>query len=220
MKSVAARERTEHIVVVPRAVYLAWNVREKLRQARDAAGADPAYEANVRALEAAQPPDVPIERIFVSASSRFIPDDVMSAFASEYFGTDIGTSYVRASNNFGVELAGESTPKITDTFAIRYDGKMVLNGLDLLQHVLNGTQPVARIWEGWGKDRRQVTLPEETHRAQQMVARMHEDFRSWAKTSRAMVDRVGVGRTLIPKAIEDQYNEQFNGIVPIDHDGS
>jgi N12 class adenine-specific DNA methylase len=61
--------------------YLSGNVREKLRQARDAG-----MEANVRALEDVQPPPVAQDRITPSMSATWIPAETLQEFLEDLGG--------------------------------------------------------------------------------------------------------------------------------------
>lgn len=62
----------------PRSQYLSGTVAEKLALAREASEQNPAYRANIEALEQVQPEKVPIGDIYMSMSSSWMPEDVMN----------------------------------------------------------------------------------------------------------------------------------------------
>ena len=68
------------------AEYLSGNVRKKLLEAKAAAAVDPKYEANVKALEANQPPDKDREDIYVTIGAPWIPASDIQSFANELLG--------------------------------------------------------------------------------------------------------------------------------------
>ena len=67
--------------------YLAGNVREKLKQAREKAEADPQFAANVEALERVQPVDLTAAEIGVRLGTTWIPESDVQAFVYELLGT-------------------------------------------------------------------------------------------------------------------------------------
>ena len=62
----------------PRSQYLSGTVAEKLAFARESAEQNPAYRANIEALEQVQPARVPIGDIYLSMSSAWLPEDLMN----------------------------------------------------------------------------------------------------------------------------------------------
>lgn len=206
-------------LLVPREQYLSGNVRKKLHTARAAMAENPDLQRNVEALESVQPADIPITRISMTPASRWVPDAVTSAFASEFLGTEVSTRYVPALNSFRVTLAGASTPAITEKYAVRGETQILLDGIGVLKHAMDGTRPVVQVWEGWGKDRRLVTLAAETHAAMKHVETVVREFQSWVKTTSAKVMHQGQ-EMAVQDVLERVYNEQFNGVIPVDYDGS
>ena len=70
--------------------YLSGNVRQKLRQAREAAGKDPACQANVDALAAVQPRDLDASEITVRLGADWIDPEYVQQFMYETFQTPEG----------------------------------------------------------------------------------------------------------------------------------
>ena len=69
--------------------YLSGNVRKKLRQAQKAASEDPAYQANVEALKAAQPKDLDASEIEVRLGATWIDQSYIQQFMYETLNTPV-----------------------------------------------------------------------------------------------------------------------------------
>lgn len=70
--------------------YLSGNLMRKLQSARDADLAYQGYFAdNVRALEKALPPGVADKDIYITLGSPWVPTDIIDAFITDTFGTDV-----------------------------------------------------------------------------------------------------------------------------------
>ena len=67
--------------------YLSGNVREKLKEAKWKAEADPAFADNVEALEKVQPEDLSAAEIGVRLGSTWIPQEDIQDFVHELLGT-------------------------------------------------------------------------------------------------------------------------------------
>jgi N12 class adenine-specific DNA methylase len=190
-------------------LYLSGNVRKKLEAAREAAKDDPAYERNVAALEAVQPEPVPLESIYVQLGSRWVPDNVLGAFASELMGTPASVTYQRILNDYSVELANLKAPGNEVAWAT---SKM--SGRELLRHALNGTKPtVTKQVERSPGEYSSVTDREGTKAAQKMIERMQDEFVRWARGTDTQVEYRGE-MTAASRALEREYNRVNNAMVP------
>lgn len=74
--------------------YLSGNVKEKLSAARDALGTDGRYAANVEALEAVIPEDVPPDLISFRVGATWIPSQLYEDFASDVLQVPVGVNYL------------------------------------------------------------------------------------------------------------------------------
>ena len=72
--------------LTPRTEYLSGNVRKKLEAAKAAAAADPAYEENVRELEAVLPADATISDLPLTLGAEWMGADVIEKFAKHLMG--------------------------------------------------------------------------------------------------------------------------------------
>lgn len=77
--------------------YLSGSVRSKLKEARAIAKIEPKFEPNVKALEAAQPEDIPPSGINVSLGVTWVPIDRYKEFAQHILGArePVKVSYVK-----------------------------------------------------------------------------------------------------------------------------
>jgi hypothetical protein len=89
----------------PRHVYLSGNVKTKLAAARAAAAADPAYRANVAALEAVLPPDLHPSEIKAKIGAPWIPAEVYTAFLHHL---GFGDAIVKYAGGTVWEVSGDS----------------------------------------------------------------------------------------------------------------
>jgi N12 class adenine-specific DNA methylase len=74
--------------------YLSGDVVNKLAAAEAAAAIDPAYQANVEALRAVQPPELLPSDIHVALGSPWVPPDVVRDFTRHLFGQPLQAGYV------------------------------------------------------------------------------------------------------------------------------
>ena len=92
---------------VTRDEYLSGNVKQKLRQAREAGRG---YEDNVKALEAVQPEDVPPEDISVTLGASWQTPDVINGFYTHLGGDKPRSAFIPESNYWSFD-AGVSSDK-------------------------------------------------------------------------------------------------------------
>jgi N12 class adenine-specific DNA methylase len=208
-----AFENPETGMLEMRERYLSGNVREKLAAARDAAEQDKKYKPNVEALEKVQPTDVPLGDIHYQLSSRWIPDEVLSKFATDEFGTPTTIHYVQQANRYAISAENKNAPAITTTY-----GTPDLDALDLIKHALNGNEPTVHRWVGSGRDRKQVIDEDATTAARQQLRKLKDVFVSWSKTTESTVNLSGEDLP-VQTAMERRYNELNNSTVPPVYEG-
>lgn len=190
--------------------YLSGNVRRKLDEARKAAEENEDYAANVAALEAVQPARVLMGDIDFNLASRWIPQEVTSAFAQHILGGG-SVRYAKGANAFAVIEGGRAEEWSTE----RMSASQILN------HALNGTSPrvTDRVPGDTPGSFREVLNKDATVAAQQVAQKMQREFTSWVKTAADPVtfrDK----ETLPRDVMEQTYNEVNNSIVPAQYDGS
>ncbi len=203
--------------------YLSGDVRQKLRQAREAARTDPAYQVNVEALEKAQPRDLDASEIVVNLGATWIDPSYIQQFMEETFQTprDLRPGSPNASKYGALKvnyhpLSAEWA--ITHKNAVREDnvaayktfGTKRASAYRLLEDALNlrDTRIYDTARDPDGKERR-VLNGQETAIAAQKQQAIQEAFREWLWKD--------PGRR---EALVHKYNEEMNCIRPREYDGS
>ncbi|WP_333608809.1 LPD38 domain-containing protein [Arsukibacterium sp.] len=179
--------------------YLSGNVRKKLQQAEDLAVFDRKFARNVEALKAVQPRDIEAVDIDIKPGAPWLPESVMSGFASELLGTDARATYnpINASWN----ISGRPT-----TSAATEWGTSRVEAGAIIQAAANQKQIVVR-------DRidENTTVVNEaaTTAANEKIEKVKAKFREWIwadDSRRAKLSRL--------------YNDTYNTNVKRDFDGS
>ena len=121
--------------------YLSGNVRQKLREAEQAASADPAYLPNVEALRSSQPKDLDASEIEVRLGATWIDQKYIQQFMEETFEPPY---YLRRSiqvhfSPFTAEwrISGKSQPSYNDVNAYMTYGTERANAYRILEDTLN-----------------------------------------------------------------------------------
>ena len=193
--------------------YLSGNVRQKLREAREAAKLAPVYDSNVRALEAAQPKDLDASEIDVRLGATWVGKEYIQQFMQELF--EIPFYQRRAIqvqfSEYTAEwrISGKTVASYNNVPVHMTYGTDRANGLRILEDTLNlrDVRIYDTIQDTDGKERR-VLNQRETTLAQQKQQMIKDAFREWIWKD---PDRRA---TLVAR-----YNELFNSIRPREYDG-
>ena len=194
--------------------YLSGNVRQKLREAEQAAKTDTAFLSNVEALRSVQPRDLEATEIEVRLSATWIDPQYIQQFMEETFEPAF---YLRRNirvhfSPFTAEwsISGKSAPSSSDVNAYMTYGTDRANAYRILEDTLNLRD--VRIYDTRedpdGKERR-ILNSRETTLAQQKQQAIKDAFSKWIWKG---PDR---RRTLVAR-----YNELFNSNRPREYDGS
>lgn len=214
-----------------RAIYLSGDVRKKLRLAKAAAETDPAFAANVEALEAAQPEDIPIEDIGLKLGTPWIRPELYMQFAAETVGVSPSDYVIRRTTDYkkggsgedkgeegGVIESWEVGTKVAyagnrrsdrEIWGVKNDaGETVVGFNDLLKAAMNGKSIVIR---SASKDENNVArvLQDKTDEAREKVQELKELFSDWLLENDQRREEVF-----------RYYNDNYNNIVPTEYDGS
>lgn len=204
--------------LVPADEYLSGNVRQKLRMAKAMLEAIPAdkrkfVQANVDALEKAQPQDLEATEISVRLGATWIPPEDIRQFL-----LDVLKPPVWAARSIKVEystitgewfLEGKKLVPYRDVNATVTYGTSRIDAYELVERTLNMRE--VRIYDTV-RDREgthQIFNPKETVLAQQRQQLIQDKFRDWIWEDPERRNR------LVKK-----YNEQFNSTKPREYDGS
>ena len=194
--------------------YLSGNVRQKLREAEQAAQDSPGYLPNVEALRQAQPRDLDASEIEVRLGATWIAPSYIREFMWETFETpfyqqrmiDVNYSAFTAEWN----IRNKNAVSYSNIAAYMTYGTERANAYKILEDTLNLRD--VRIYDtkhdADGRERR-VLNSKETTLAQQKQQAIRDAFRDWIWRD---PDR---RHTLVAR-----YNELFNSTRPREYDGS
>ena len=193
--------------------YLSGNVRQKLREAENAAVDSPGYLPNVEALRAAQPKDLDASEIEVRLGATWIDKKYIQQFMFELLEPPL---YARRSlevnySEFTAEwnISGKNSIPYNDINARMTYGTDCANAYKILEDTLNlrDVRIYDTVRDADGKEKR-VLNSKETTLAQQKQQAIKEAFRDWIWRD---PDR---RRDLV-----QLYNERFNSTRPREYDG-
>ena len=193
--------------------YLSGNVRQKLREAQEAAAISPLFEPNVRALEKAQPKDLDASEIDVRLGATWVDRKYIQQFMEETF--EIPFYQRRAVqvqySNYTSEwrINGKTALSYNNVANSMTYGTDRATGLKILEDTLNlrDVRVYDMIEDAEGKEKR-VLNQKETTLAQQKQQALKDAFRDWIWKD---PDR--------REALVSKYNELFNSVRPREYDG-
>ena len=193
--------------------YLSGNVRQKLREAENAAVDSPGYLPNVEALRAAQPKDLDASEIEVRLGATWIDKKYIQQFMFELLEPPL---YARRSlevnySEFTAEwnISGKNSIPYNDINARMTYGTDCANAYKILEDTLNlrDVRIYDTVRDANGKEKR-VLNSKETTLAQQKQQAIKEAFRDWIWRD---PDR--------RRELVQLYNERFNSTRPREYDG-
>ena len=193
--------------------YLSGNVRQKLREAENAAVDSPGYLPNVEALRAAQPKDLDASEIEVRLGATWIDKKYIQQFMFELLEPPL---YARRSlevnySEFTAEwnISGKNSIPYNDINARMTYGTDCANAYKILEDTLNlrDVRIYDTVRDADGTEKR-VLNSKETTLAQQKQQAIKEAFRDWIWRD---PDR--------RRELVQLYNERFNSTRPREHDG-
>jgi N12 class adenine-specific DNA methylase/2'-5' RNA ligase len=191
--------------------YLSGNVRQKLAEARAAAGQigmQPQFQRNVEALEAVQPKDLQPEDIEAKMGASWIPRQYISQFVGELLGVD--PRYIQVSHS---EALATWTMKVqvgnSNVANVKTYGTDRFLASDLIEMALNMRNPTAYDEVGTGADKKTVINEKETLAAREMQQQLKDRFREWVWQDPGRAETLG-----------RLYNDEFNSLRLREYDGS
>ncbi|MBP2449808.1 DEAD/DEAH box helicase family protein [Rhizobium leguminosarum] len=186
--------------------YLSGPVRTKLVTAQAAADLDPAFERNVRALQAVQPADLRPSDITARLGAPWIPASDVVAFVKETMDVGIRIHHMPELGSWTVEARQLAYSAIgTSEWGTerRHAG-------ELLADALNSRVPqIFDVFKDTGGERRVLNVVD-TEAARDKLQKIKQaSFQSWIWTDPDRTDRLA-----------RVYNDRFNNIAPRAFDGS
>lgn len=190
--------------------YLSGNVKQKLREAKEAAATDPRFKANVEALEKVQPAPLDHTEISAKLGAHWIPAETMNEFAAHLLQgspEDFHIHYRATDGDWSVNYSqrGENRRLYNSKIAEAWETPRRHFSL-LLDAAMNGRPVTVKDKD---KDGNSVVNVEATEDAQAKIQQIKEAFGDWIYEDDARREKlVGI------------YNEQFNDTVDAAYDGS
>lgn len=188
--------------------YLSGNVREKLRQAREAnEAAGGAYDANIKALEAVVPMNIPAHLIEFALGSSWIEPQFYERYVKERTELDIKLTNVGGTWHMD-EPWNTDKPKNTEMGVRSEAFGILIPGHKLIEAALtNKTITVSRTVKDSDGGSHTETDPAATTACATKVDEIRQDFKDWAR------EQMQNDPTLSMR-MEEKYNEKFNNSVP------
>ena len=193
--------------------YLSGNVRQKLREAEQAAQDSPGYLPNVEALRQAQPKDLDASEIEVRLGATWIDKKYIQQFMFELLEPPVYARRVLDVNysEFTAEwnIPGKNSIPYNDINARMTYGTDCANAYRILEDTLNlrDVRIYDTVRDADGKEKR-VLNSKETTLAQQKQQAIKDAFRDWIWKD---PDR--------RRELVQLYNERFNSTRPREYDG-
>ncbi len=188
--------------------YLSGNVREKLRQAREAnEAAGGAYDANIKALEAVVPMNIPAHLIEFALGSSWIEPQLYERYVKER--TELDVKLTNAGGTWHMsEPWNTDKPKNTEMGVRSEAFGILIPGHKLIEAALtNKTITVSRTVKDSDGGSHTETDPAATTACATKVDEIRQDFKDWAREQMQNDPELSM-------RMEEVYNEKFNNSVP------
>lgn len=186
--------------------YLSGNVREKLAQAQ-ANNTNGQYDANIKALEAVIPMNIPAHLIDFNLGSSWIDPKLYEEYIKER--TDIDVSLTSVGGTWMMRtpyFVGEQKNRAMGIVSEMLHKTIM--GTQLIEAAMqNKTITVSETRKKWDGSTETVTDKEATQACANKIDEIRQDFRDWAR-ARMQSDPA------LSEQIERTYNEVFNNYVP------
>nr|DAH74687.1 MAG TPA: crystallin beta/gamma motif-containing protein [Caudoviricetes sp.] len=187
--------------------YLSGNVREKLRQAREAnEAAGGGYEANIKALEAVVPMNIPAHLIEFTLGSSWVEPKLYERYIKERTGLDVKLTNAGGTWNMN-EPYYTDEPKNKEMGVRSEKLDIFIPGHKLIEAAItNKTITVNRTVKDTDGTHTE-TDPAATTACATKVDEIRQDFKDWAREQMQSDPDLSM-------RMEEVYNEQFNNSVP------
>lgn len=188
--------------------YLSGNVREKLRQARQANEATHgAYDANINALEAVVPMNIPAHLIEFTLGSSWVDPKLYERFVKER--TDLDVTLTNAGGTWHMKEPYWTDEPKNKEMGIRSEVLGILiPGHKLIEAAItNKTITVSRTYRNPDGSSETETDPSATAACAAKVDEIRQDFKDWARVQMQSDPDMSM-------RMEEIYNEKFNNSVP------
>lgn len=188
--------------------YLSGNVREKLRQAREAnEAANGAYDANIKALEAVVPMNIPAHLIEFTLGSSWVDPKLYERFVKEL--TDLNVRLTNAGGTWHMSEPYWTDEPKNKEMGIRSESLGILiPGHKLIEAAItNKTITVSKTTKNSDGTTTTETDAAATTACATKVDEIRQDFKDWAREQMQNDPELSM-------RMEEVYNEKFNNSVP------
>ena len=200
--------------------YLSGNVREKLRQAKNATTTTTSsfpkegtakmggkYEANIRALEKVVPMDIPAHLIDFSIGSSWIDPKLYEDYVKEK--TNISVKFTSAGGTWYMETPYHLNDEKNRAMGIVSELlHKTIFGTSLIEAAMqNKTITVSETHKKWDGSTETIIDKEATAACANKIDEIRQDFKEWARGRMQSDDEYA-------RQIERKYNDMFNNYVP------
>lgn len=188
--------------------YLSGNVREKLRQAREAnEAANGAYDANIKALEAVVPMNIPAHLIEFTLGSSWVDPKLYERFVKER--TDLNVRLTNAGGTWHMSEPYWTDEPKNKEMGIRSESLGILiPGHKLIEAAItNKTINVSKTTKNSDGTTTTETDAAATTACATKVDEIRQDFKDWAREQMQNDPELSM-------RMEEVYNEKFNNSVP------
>lgn len=188
--------------------YLSGNVREKLRQAREAnEAAGCGYEPNIKALEAVVPMNIPAHLIEFTLGSSWVEPKLYERYIKERTGLDVKLTNAGGTWNMN-EPYYTDEPKNKEMGVRSEKLDIFIPGHKLIEAAItNKTITVSKTVKDYDGSTHTETDPAATTACATKVDEIRQDFKDWAREQMQSDPDLSM-------RMEEVYNEQFNNSVP------
>lgn len=183
--------------------YLSGNVKQKLRIAQMASKDNPIYENNVKALEQAQPEDIPASDISVRMGATWIDKEYYEQFLREkfnihrYYQDEVKVQYSKYEGSWSISAPAWCKHGVEQTSIY---GTNRMNAFKIAEHCLNlQTINIYDEEEDYDGKKKRVLNKPETIAAREKQKKLEQEFKDW------IFDDQERRNKLVAK-----YNEMFN----------
>lgn len=188
--------------------YLSGNVREKLRQAREAnEAANGAYDANIKALEAVVPMNIPAHLIEFTLGSSWVDPKLYERFVKER--TDLNVRLTNAGGTWHMSEPYWTDEPKNKEMGIRSESLGILiPGHKLIEAAItNKTITVSKTTKNSDGTTTTETDAAATTACATKVDEIRQDFKDWAREQMQNDPELSM-------RMKEVYNEKFNNSVP------
>ncbi len=188
--------------------YLSGNLREKLRQAKEANESNPgAYDVNIKALEAVVPMNIPAHLIVFTLGSSWVDPKLYERFVKER--TELDVTLTNAGGTWHMSEPWNTDRSKNMEMGVRSETLGVfIPGHKLIEAAItNKTITVSKTYRNYDGSTETKTDPAATTACAVKVDEIRQDFKDWARELMQQDPEMSM-------RMEEIYNEQFNNSVP------